>query len=58
MLKSRVSDGDRTRDNRNHNPVRKKEFRALAVISRAHGIVESRSESHEAVPGPGTAVAS
>jgi hypothetical protein len=34
-LFSRVSDGVRTRDNRNHNPQLKKTFQPLSVIARA-----------------------
>ncbi len=53
MLKSRVTDGSRTRDNRIHNPQRKWELRALSLLARAYEALERRAKVRRVAPGPG-----
>lgn len=53
-LKTRVIDGVRTRDNRNHNPQANSEFQALSFSERAYERDETHSKSRVGVPGPET----
>lgn len=50
-LKSRVTDGIRTRDIRNHNPPLKKWLRALRSLCRASACAEKRCRSCVGAPG-------
>lgn len=54
MRKNRVSDGVRTRDNRNHNPGGKQENQLLAPDVGARTLAETRPVSPVVVPGPGS----
>lgn len=51
MGKTRVSDGDRTRDNWSHNPRGTEESREVTHAERSQKTGENRTDS--AVPGPG-----
>lgn len=53
MLKSRVTDGSRTRDNRIHNPVRKKTFSILRWCRWALAGAQTPYRNRVGVPGPG-----
>lgn len=48
----RVTDGNRTRDNRYHNPLSKKSFRALSVVRRALASGRTRVSATVGAPGP------
>lgn len=50
--KSRVIDGVRTRDNRNHNPPRKKRFQLLTTILRALASAKKQRFARVGAPGP------
>lgn len=52
--KTRVADGVRTRDNRNHNPAVKKTLRTLSSISSSPGLAKRRPDSPVLAPGPET----
>jgi hypothetical protein len=54
MAKTRVTDGVRTRDNRNHNPPRKKRYRALGLVWWALTGADKRGLARVSVPGPRT----
>lgn len=53
MRKNRVSDGVRTRDNRNHNPRGKEEDQRLSAVPWATAGTEALGNSGAGVPGPG-----
>ncbi len=55
MSNSRVIDGDRTRDNRNHNPLSELWFRAFRAIREARKRGERLRNASVGVPGPSTA---
>jgi len=51
LLESRVTDGNRTRDNRYHNPQRKTELRTFSARLRA--LVGTQKRGRERVGAPG-----
>jgi hypothetical protein len=53
MAKTRVSDGARTRDNRNHNPPTIKQYQALARFRVSQALGESCLFPPVPAPGPG-----
>lgn len=53
-LKTRVTDGIRTRDIRNHNPQRNSECRALSSNRWARSRGKAQAQSSVGVPGPET----
>jgi hypothetical protein len=54
MPNSRVTDGVRTRDNRNHNPLSELELRALTSIRCHKSVAGSLVRTGVVVPGPET----
>lgn len=55
MLKTRVTDGVRTRDNRNHNPPSKPDNQRVRSFLWAWAGAENPSKDSVGVPGPETA---